>query len=116
MSDSKVDITILKNNVKDLQGQLAEANKRVLELSSRNSKLMTERESNLKLIKDASNTIKDIKTAINDEDQELIDKIQKQIDDWPDVLDSKPNTGIVEQPKKDDWKNNEWMKYDDDKH
>ena len=70
MNDSKVDITILKNNVKDLQGQLAEANKRVLELTSRNSKLMTERESNLKLIKDASNTIKDIKTAINDEEQE----------------------------------------------
>ena len=87
----KVNTTdILERNVKDLQQQLTQANKRIFELGERTSKLMKEREYNLRLIKDASNAISDIKKAIKVEEDALHAKVQKQIDDWPDVLDSKP--------------------------
>ena len=102
---------VLKHNVRDLQEQLTQANKRIFELNERTSKLMKEREFNLKLIKEASKSITDIKGAIKAEEQELQDKIQKQIDDWPEVVDSRPE-GINKTKLADEkWlESSEWKK------
>ena len=114
----KVNTTdILERNVKDLQQQLTQANKRIFELGERTSKLMKEREYNLRLIKDASNAISDIKKAIKVEEDALHAKVQKQIDDWPDVLDSKPkkNIGDKSTSLSGQWQDSgEWTKFEND--
>tara|TARA_Y100000780_G_C13476069_1_gene336602 strand:- start:205 stop:579 length:375 start_codon:yes stop_codon:yes gene_type:complete len=79
------DIAILQKNLKDLQGQLAAAHKRILELGNDKNvakeELIKERQLLLELEKD-----------FNKSEQEASEKIAKQIEDWPDVLDSKPKT------------------------
>ena len=79
------DIDILQKNMRELQGQLADAHKRILELGNDKNvakeELIKERQLLLELEKDFSKS-----------EQEASDKIAKQIEDWPDVLDSKPIT------------------------
>jgi predicted nucleic acid-binding Zn-ribbon protein len=77
------EIAILQKNLKDLQGQLANAHKRILELirdkDSAKEELVKERQLLLELEKEFS-----------DKEAETCDLIEKQIEDWPEVLDSKP--------------------------
>ena len=85
LTKNAAEIAILQKNLKDLQGQLANAHKRILELVNQKDvakeELIKERQLLLELEKDFSKS-----------EQEASDKIAKQIEDWPDVLDSKPKT------------------------
>ena len=85
LTTNAAEIAILQKNLKDLQGQLANAQKRILELTNDKNtateELAKERQLLLELEKD-----------FNKSEKEASDKIAKQIEDWPDVLDSKPKT------------------------
>ena len=91
LTKNAAEIVILQKNLKDLQGQLANAQKRILELiqdkDSATEELAKERQLLVELEKDFSKS-----------EKEASDKIGKQIEDWPDVLDSKPEK--FENPKK----------------
>ena len=83
LTKNAAEIAILQKNLKDLQGQLAAAHKRILELGNDKNvakeELVKERQLLVELEKDFSKS-----------EKEASDKIAKQIEDWPDVLDSKP--------------------------
>jgi peptidoglycan hydrolase CwlO-like protein len=83
LTKNVAEIVILQKNLKDLQGQLANAQKKILELTqdknTATEELAKERQLLLELEKDFSKS-----------EKEASDKIAKQIEDWPDVLDSKP--------------------------
>jgi len=83
LTKNAAEIAILQKNLKELQGQLADAHKRILELGNDKNvakeELVKERQLLVELEKDFSKT-----------EKEASDKIGKQIEDWPDVLDSKP--------------------------
>ena len=85
LTKTAAEIAILQKNLKELQGQLANAHKRILELMNDKNvakeELVKERQLLLELEKEFSSSEK--KTS---------DLIGKQIEDWPDVLDSKPKT------------------------
>jgi len=85
LTKNAAEIVILQKNLKELQGQLADAHKRILELGNDKNvakeELIKERQLLLELEKDFSKT-----------EKEASDKIGKQIEDWPDVLDSKPKS------------------------
>ena len=85
LTEKSAEIVILQKNLKELQGQLADAHKRILELGNDKNvakeELIKERQLLLELEKDFSKS-----------EQEASDKIAKQIEDWPDVLDSKPKS------------------------
>ena len=91
LTNKAAEIVILQKNLKDLQGQLANAQKRILELiqdkDSATEELIKERQLLVELEKDFSKS-----------EKEASDKIAKQIDDWPDVLDSRPKTKNFSQP------------------
>ena len=91
LTKNAAEIVILQKNLKDLQGQLANAHKRILELiqdkDSANEKLAKERQLLLELEKEFKSS-----------EKETTDLIEKQIEDWPDVLDSKPE--ILAKPEK----------------
>ncbi len=83
LTKNAAEIVIIQKNLKDLQGQLANAQKRILELTqdknTATEELAKERQLLLELEKDFSKS-----------EKEASEKIEKQIEDWPDVLDSKP--------------------------
>jgi len=85
LTKNAAEIAILQKNLKELQGQLADAHKRILELGNDKNvakeELVKERQLLVELEKDFSKT-----------EKEASDKIGKQIEDWPDVLDSKPKS------------------------
>ena len=85
LTKNAAEIAILQKNLKELQGQLAAAHKRILELGNDKNvakeELVKERQLLVELEKDFSKS-----------EKEASDKIAKQIDDWPDVLDSKPKS------------------------
>ena len=85
LTKNAAEIAILQKNLKELQGQLADAHKRILELGNDKNvakeELVKERQLLVELEKDFSKS-----------EKEASDKIAKQIEDWPDVLDSKPKT------------------------
>ena len=85
LTKNAAEIAILQKNLKELQGQLADAHKRILELGNDKNvakeELIKERQLLVELEKDFSKT-----------EKEASDKIGKQIEDWPDVLDSKPKS------------------------
>ena len=87
LTTNAAEIAILQKNLKDLQGQLANAQKRILELTNDKNtateELAKERQLLLELEKD-----------FNKSEKEASDKIAKQIEDWPDVLDSRPKKKI----------------------
>ena len=85
LTDKAAEIVILQKNLKDLQGQLAAAHKRILELG--NDKNVAKEE----LIKERQLLV-ELEKNFNKSEKEASDKIAKQIEDWPDVLDSKPKT------------------------
>tara|TARA_Y100000593_G_C4287354_1_gene326254 strand:+ start:717 stop:977 length:261 start_codon:yes stop_codon:yes gene_type:complete len=80
--DLSTEINILKDNIKELQGQLAQAHQRIGELVSEKSA------SNEEVIKQKQ-FIQELTGELNRVNSETEKKIQKQMDEIPDVLDSK---------------------------
>ena len=87
LTKKSAEIVILQKNLKDLQGQLANAQKRILELiqdkDSATEELVKERQLLVELEKEFKGR--------EDEASELI---EKQIEDWPEVLDSRPSKPV----------------------
>ena len=83
LTAKSAEIVILQKNLKDLQGQLANAQKRILELGKDKNIAIEEltKERQLLLELESQVTRKQVDTT---------EAIEKQIEDWPDVLDSKP--------------------------
>ena len=87
LTDKAAEIVILQKNLKDLQGQLANAQKRILELGKDKNIAIEElaKERQLLLELEGKVTRKQIDTT---------EAIEKQIEDWPDVIDSRPKKKI----------------------
>ena len=76
-------IAILQQDLKDLQSQLETAHKRILELAK--DKNSTQEE-----LKQQNQLLLELEGRYSKQHFETSKKIEKQIEDWPDVLDSKP--------------------------
>ncbi len=91
LTKNAAEIVILQKNLKDLQGQLANAQKRILELTNDKNTATEELAKERQLLLELE---KEFKSS----EKEASDKIGKQIEDWPDVLDSKPEA--LKKPEK----------------
>lgn len=80
--DLENEIKILQDNIKELQGQLAQAHQRIGELVSENSSSNEEVVKQKQFIQEISNELK----RVNSQAEQ---KIKDQMDSIPDVLDSK---------------------------
>ena len=100
LTEKSAEIVILQKNLKDLQGQLANAQKRILELiddkNTAAEELQKERQLLLELEKQYKT--KQVETS---------DLIEKQIEDWPTVVDSKAKKRRMNS-KFEDIKPGEW--------
>ena len=85
LTKNAAEIVILQKNLKDLQGQLANAQKRILELIQDKDSATEE------LIKERQLLV-ELEAEFGKKQDETTKKIGKQIEDWPDVLDSKPKS------------------------
>ena len=87
LTENAVEIAILQKNLKDLQAKLETAHEKILELTKvhdiRSEEIQKERQLLLEL--EAEFKTKQVETS---------DLIEKQIEDWPDVLDSRPKKKI----------------------
>ena len=79
------EIKTLQFNMKELQGQLNDAHKRIAEL-------IQDRDSALDDLKKEKDYAKGLAEKLIQMDNEASELIQKKMDDIPDVLDSKPKT------------------------
>tara|TARA_Y100000758_G_scaffold71732_1_gene47433 strand:+ start:40 stop:408 length:369 start_codon:yes stop_codon:yes gene_type:complete len=91
MKNLEQDIKVLKDNVKDMQRQLSNAHKRILELGADKTQALEDLKKEKEIYSELSDRLK--KT-----DLETQDKIQEKMDSIPDVLDSKPKTKNFSQP------------------
>ena len=78
----KEEIKILQQNMRDLQTQLVDAQKRILELMNDKT------ESDSKVI-EQKRFIQEIRGQLARVDEETVEKINKFMSDIPDVVDSK---------------------------
>ena len=78
----KEEIKILQQNMRDLQKQLVDAQKRILELMNDKT------ESDSKVI-EQKRFIQEIRGQLARVDEETVEKINKFMSDIPDVIDSK---------------------------
>ena len=78
----KEEIKILQQNMRDLQKQLVDAQKRILELMNDKT------ESDSKVI-EQKRFIQEIRGQLARVDEETVEKINKFMSDIPDVVDSK---------------------------
>ena len=83
LTKSAAKITILQQDLKDLQSQLETAHERILELAK--DKNSTQEE-----LKQQKQLLLELEGRYSKQHFETTKKIEKQIEDWPDVLDSKP--------------------------
>ena len=83
MTSLEGEIKTLQANVKDMQRQLANAHKRILELTNDKNSTVEELDNEKQLLKE-------LKIKYKRGEDAASNKIEKQIEDWPDVLDSKP--------------------------
>ena len=86
LTENAAEIVILQKNLKDLQDQLANAHKRILALMKDNKNIAKEE------LQKERQLLLELEKEFKSSEKEAIDKIGKQIEDWPDVLDSKPKT------------------------
>ena len=94
LTKNAAEIVILQKNLKDLQGQLANAQKRILEL-------IKDKDSTTEELKQERQLLVELEKDFSKSEKEASDKIEKQIEDWPDVLDSKPeNLEPAKKPEK----------------
>ena len=85
LTERSAEIAILQKNLKDLQGQLNNAHKRIAEL-------IQDKDSTVEELKHERQLLTELKLRYEREETETTEAIGKQIEDWPDVLDSKPIT------------------------
>ena len=85
LTERSAEIAILQKNLKDLQGQLNSAHKRIAEL-------IQDKDSTVEELKHERQLLTELKLRYEREETETTEAIGKQIEDWPDVLDSKPIT------------------------
>ena len=85
MASLEREIETLQGNVQDMQRQLGNAHKRIHDLIAEKSSAIDELEKERDLVKELTDKLKNT-------DKEASDLIQKKIDDWPDVVDSKPKS------------------------
>jgi|TARA_R100001510_G_C7632208_1_gene190885 predicted nucleic acid-binding Zn-ribbon protein len=81
--DLSTEVKILKDNIRELQHQLNQAHQRIGELVSEKSTNNEEVVKQKQFIQEITNELK----KVNSEAEQ---KIQKEMDDIPSVLDSKP--------------------------
>ncbi len=81
--DLSTEVKILKDNIRELQHQLNQAHQRIGELVSEKSANNEEVVKQKQFIQEITNELK----KVNSEAEQ---KIQKEMDDIPSVLDSKP--------------------------
>ena len=95
LTKNAAEIVILQRNLKDLQGQLANAHKRILELNSQKNVAKEE------LVKERQ-LLLELEAEFGNRQDEASGLIKKQIEDWPDVVDSKPVKKLepAKKPKK----------------
>ena len=91
LTKNTAEIVILQNDLKDLQSQLETAHKKILELAK--DKNSTQEE-----LKQQKELLLELEGRYSKQHFETTNKIEKQIEDWPDVLDSKPEKSF--KPKK----------------
>ena len=85
LTKKSAEIVILQKNLKDLQGQLNNAHKRIAEL-------IQDKDSTVEELKHERQLLTELKLRFKREETETAEVVGKQIEDWPDVLDSKPIT------------------------
>ena len=85
LTERSAEIAILQKNLKDLQGQLNNAHKRIAEL-------IQDKDSTVEELKHERQLLTELKLRFKREETETAEVVGKQIEDWPDVLDSKPIT------------------------
>ena len=83
LTKNAAEIVILQKNLKDLQSQLADAHKRILKLTDDKTVAKEELQKERQLLLE-------LEGEYSTQQLEASDRIAKQIEDWPDVLDSKP--------------------------
>ena len=83
LTENAAKIAILQQDLKDLQSQLETAHKKILELAK--DKNSTQEE-----LKQQKQLLLELEGRYSKQHFETTNKIEKQIEDWPDVLDSKP--------------------------
>ena len=84
LTENAAEIVILQKNLKDLQDQLANAHKRILALMKNNKNIAKEE------LQKERQLLLELETEFGNRQDEASGLIKKQIEDWPDVLDSKP--------------------------
>jgi len=85
LTERSAEIAILQKNLKDLQGQLNNAYKRIEEL-------IKDKESTAEELKHERQLLTELKLRYEREETETTEAIGKELEDWPEVIDSKPKT------------------------
>jgi predicted nucleic acid-binding Zn-ribbon protein len=83
LTENAAKIAILQKDLKDLQYQLETAHERILELAK--DKNSTQEE-----LKQQKQLLLELEGRYSKQHFDTTKKIEKQIEDWPDVLDSRP--------------------------
>ncbi len=83
LTENAAKIAILQQDLKDLQSQLETAHKRILELAK-------DKNSTTEELKQQKQLLLELEGRYSKQHFDTTKKIEKQIEDWPDVLDSKP--------------------------
>ena len=89
LTENAAKIAILQKDLKDLQYQLETAHERILELAK--DKNSTQEE-----LKQQKQLLLELEGKYSKQHFETTEKIGKQIEDWPDVVDSKPMNTLVD--------------------
>ena len=89
LTTSAAKIAILQKDLKDLQDQLQAAHERILVLAK--DKNSTQEE-----LKQQKQLLLELEGRYSKQHFETTEKIEKEIEDWPDVVDSKPMTKLVD--------------------
>ena len=82
-------IAILQKDLKDLQDQLQAAHEKIL-------KLAKDKNSTQEELKQQKQLLLELEGKYSKQHFETTEKIEKEIEDWPDVVDSKPMNTLVD--------------------
>ena len=83
LTKNAAEIVILQKNLKDLQSQLADAHKRILKLTDDKTVAKEELQKERQLLLE-------LEGKYSKQHFDTTKKIEEQIEDWPNVLDSRP--------------------------
>ena len=89
LTKNAAEIVILQKSLKDLQAKLDNYHNRILELMKDKNIAKEELAKERQLLLE-------LEGKVSSKQFEASDKIAKQIEDWPDVVDSKPMNKLVD--------------------